>query len=282
MIAASERCSSRMIASGARECSGGRLLSTADTSTGIVACCSTFCVCEPSMSPLRPRRPCEAMKMRSQPRASAVLRIASYARSLLTTTESCGTLRTRATASAFATIARARPARCSLKASGDITRSSAPALVAPKSSCAWKNVIFAPSESASSTAWRTLSTESSESSSGTIKCLYMAGIRSERTVADDPGAFHLAHRRPVVLHGVVLRAAVVPDGDGILRPAPAHLVFGNGRLRDQVVQQVGRTRRVVLAIAHVGRRMEIGEVGREGVDEEDLLARLRMRAHDRV
>ena len=83
MTAASERCSSRIVVSGASISAAGRLLSTADTSTGIVVCCSTFCVCEPSISPLMPRRPCEAMKIRSQPRASAACRIASCGRSLV-------------------------------------------------------------------------------------------------------------------------------------------------------------------------------------------------------
>ena len=78
-----------------------------------------------------PRRPCDAMKMRSQPRASAAPRIASCGRSLVIATESCGTPAVRATTSALASSARASPAISSLKAPGAITRSSAPTLDAP-------------------------------------------------------------------------------------------------------------------------------------------------------
>src|SRR5919112_6471945 len=63
--------------------------------------------------------------------------------------------------------------------------------------------------------------------------------------ADDSSALHLADAGPVVLDGVVLGAAVVPDGEAVLRPAPPDLVLGNGRLTDQVVQQFARTGRVV-------------------------------------
>src|SRR5262245_50786450 len=101
-------------------------------------------------------------------------------------------------------------------------------------------------------------------------------------VADDSGALHPAHRGPVVLHGVVLGAAVVPDGDAVGRPAPADLVLGNRCASDQVAQQLRRTRREVLAVAHVLRRVEVHEVRREAADEQDLLAGLRVRAHDRM
>ena len=47
------------------------------TSTGSVLCVSTFCVSLPSSSALTPRRPCEAITMRSQPCALAWSRIAS-------------------------------------------------------------------------------------------------------------------------------------------------------------------------------------------------------------
>src|SRR3982751_5759162 len=63
--------------------------------------------------------------------------------------------------------------------------------------------------------------------------------------ADDPGALHLADAGPVVLDGVVLGAAVVPDREAVLRPAPADLVLGDGRLTDEVVQQLARAWRVV-------------------------------------
>src|SRR5688572_22544167 len=59
---------------------------------------------------------------------------------------------------------------------------------------------------------------------------------------DDPGALHLPDAGPVVLDGVVLGAAVVPDGEAVLRPAPADLELRDGGLTDQVVEQFARTR----------------------------------------
>src|SRR3712207_7450394 len=56
--------------------------------------------------------------------------------------------------------------------------------------------------------------------------------------------FRSADAGPVVLDGVVLGAAVVPDGEAVLRPPPAHLEFRNGGLADQVVEQLARARRV--------------------------------------
>src|SRR5215470_18874582 len=47
-----------------------------------------------------------------------------------------------------------------------------------------------------------------------------------RSVADDGDAFHDAHLGPVVRARVVLRRAVVPEGDRVLPPAEAHLVLG--------------------------------------------------------
>src|SRR6186713_2972065 len=93
------------------------------------------------------------------------------------------------------------------------------------------------------------------------------GAGSEGGVANDAGALHLAVARRVVHHRVVLGRAVVPEGEGVLRPAEAHLVLGNGCLADEVLQQLGRAGGVVLAVAHVPRRMEVGEMGREGVHE---------------
>ena len=62
-----------------------------------------------------------------------------------------------------------------------------------------------------------------------------------RPVADDAGAFQVAHRRPEVLHGVVLRAAVVPDRDAVLpQSASAPDTPGMYGLADQVVQQQAR------------------------------------------
>ena len=42
------------------------------TSTGIVVCVRTFCVSLPSSMACIPRRPCEAIMIKSQPRATAV------------------------------------------------------------------------------------------------------------------------------------------------------------------------------------------------------------------
>src|SRR3954464_5939206 len=78
--------------------------------------------------------------------------------------------------------------------------------------------------------------------------------------AGDPGALHLADTGPVVLDGVVLGAAVVPDGEAVLRPAPADLVLGHRGLTDQVVEQLARARRVVDSEAHVLRRVEVREM----------------------
>src|SRR3954464_4309117 len=95
--------------------------------------------------------------------------------------------------------------------------------------------------------------------------------------ADDPGALHLSDAGPVVLDGVVLGAAVVPDGEAVLRPAPADLVLGDGGLTDQVVQQLARTRRVVESEPDVLRSVEVRDVRRERVDEQDVLTRLGVR-----
>src|SRR5918994_6560564 len=93
--------------------------------------------------------------------------------------------------------------------------------------------------------------------------------------ADDPGALHLADAGPVVLDGVVLGAAVVPDGEAVVRPAPADLELRDGGLTDQVVEQFARTRRVVEGEANVLRRVVIDEMRGERIDDEDVLARLR-------
>src|SRR4051812_17049134 len=81
---------------------------------------------------------------------------------------------------------------------------------------------------------------------------------SEGRVALDAGAFHLSMAGRVIHDGVVLRRAVVPEGDRVRLPADAHLVLGKESLRHEVTQQVARAVRVVLAVAHVGRRMEVG------------------------
>src|SRR5574337_410628 len=74
-------------------------------------------------------------------------------------------------------------------------------------------------------------------------------VRSERLVPDDAGALHLARSRPVVHDGVMLGAAVVPDRHAVRAPTETDLVFGNRRLADQVIEQMTRTRGLVLAVA---------------------------------
>src|SRR5690242_7243042 len=95
---------------------------------------------------------------------------------------------------------------------------------------------------------------------------------SESGGADNSRALHLAHGGPVVLDGVVLGVAVVPDGEAVVRPPPAHLVLGNRRLPDQVVEQFAGARRVVVAEADVRRGVVIREMRGERIDEQDLLA----------
>src|SRR3954470_3465192 len=74
---------------------------------------------------------------------------------------------------------------------------------------------------------------------------------SESGGADDSRALHLADGGPVVLDGVVLGVAVVPEGDSVVRPPPAHLELRNRRLPDKVGEQFARSRRVVVPESHV-------------------------------
>src|SRR3712207_9588148 len=85
--------------------------------------------------------------------------------------------------------------------------------------------------------------------------------------------FRSADAGPVVLDGVVLGAAVVPDGEAVLRPPPADLVLRDGGLADQVVEQLARARRVVEPEPHVLRGVEVDEVRRERVHEQDQIGR---------
>ncbi|KOT19302.1 hypothetical protein DM47_2546 [Burkholderia mallei] len=114
------------------------------------------------------------------------------------------------------------------------------------------------------------------------RALVRCRIRSVRHVTDDRGALHPAIARQVVHHRVVLRAAVVPDRDAVLPPAPAHLVLGDVRLAQQIAEQQRGAGIRVLPDAHARGRVVVREVRRERVDEQHLLACLRMRAHDRV
>ena len=75
---------------------------------------------------------------------------------------------------------------------------------------------------------------------------------SDGSIADDADPFQVAHRGPEVLQGIVLGAAIVPNGDRI-RPKPSsNLIFGNAGLAEQVVQKLTGTGAVVLAEARFG------------------------------
>src|SRR6201995_140139 len=117
--------------------------------------------------------------------------------------------------------------------------------------------------------WFSGNSESSRKCTEIVSCRMSRGSeRSEGGLADDSRALHLADGGPVVLDGVVLGRAVVPDGEAVRRPAPAHLVFGDRGAADQITQQVRAPRREVLAVAHIRRRVEVDEVGREAADEQ--------------
>src|SRR6516162_11271348 len=105
---------------------------------------------------------------------------------------------------------------------------------------------------------------------------------SEGCVAGDAGALHLAVAGRVIHDRVVLRGTIVPECDTVGPPAEAHLVFGDLHLGDQVLQQLRGTGRKILSVAHIRGDVEIGEVGRKPVDEENFLAGLGMGAHDRM
>ena len=79
----------------------------------------------------------------------------------------------------------------------------------------------------------------------------VCGRCSAGAIADDAGALQVANGGPEILHGVVLRAAVVPDRDAVLASAEAHLELGDVCLADQVVEQHGCAGIRVLAEAHV-------------------------------
>src|SRR5438045_2872935 len=108
----------------------------------------------------------------------------------------------------------------------------------------------------------------------------MAILSSVGFVADDSCSFHFPDGGPVIHDGVMLGAAVIPDGDAVWTPAPAHLIFGDRSARNQIVEQVRPTRRIILAVAHVFGRVIIGEVRRKAVDEQHLLSRFRVDSND--
>src|SRR5215210_765831 len=122
--------------------------------------------------------------------------------------------------------------------------------------------------------WFSGKRESSRKCMSVLLCA-VSGDGSE-VGADDSGTLHLSDAGPVVLDGVVLGAAVVPDGEAVLRPPPADLELRDGGLTDQVVEELALARRVVVAESHVPGGVVIREMRGEGIYEEDLLARLGM------
>src|SRR5258708_38583357 len=91
---------------------------------------------------------------------------------------------------------------------------------------------------------------------------------SESCVALDACAFHLSMAGRVIHNGVVLSDAVVPERYGVRLPAPPHLVFGDLGLADEVLQQLGCARRVILSKPDVCRGVVVCEMRRETIDEE--------------
>ena len=69
-------------------------------------------------------------------------------------------------------------------------------------------------------------------------------FRSLALLADDSGAFHLAMAGRVVHHRVVLGRSVVPHRHAVRLPAETHLVLGDERLADQVLEQLRRAGRL--------------------------------------
>jgi hypothetical protein len=106
ITAAIERCSSRMMP---MACAGGLGSPVDDTSTGSPACISTCSVSDASAMPRRPRWPCEAMKIRSQPLSRAAATMAVDGLSPGRCSELQGTPSACAAASALASSSRALP-----------------------------------------------------------------------------------------------------------------------------------------------------------------------------
>src|SRR5688572_22428576 len=111
------------------------------------------------------------------------------------------------------------------------------------------------------------------------ECLYFSLVGA---VADDPCPLHFSDCGPVIHDGVMLCAAVIPNRDTIRLPAPAKLIFRDRGTSDQILKQVCATGCVILTIANVLHRVEIGEVRCIGVYEQHLLAGFRMCANHRM
>src|SRR4051812_22542221 len=98
-------------------------------------------------------------------------------------------------------------------------------------------------------------------------CMWALLGGSGGAAADDARALHFPDGRPVIHDGVMLGAAIIPEGHAVGLPAPADLIFGDCGAADQIGEQIGRAGRIILAVADVLGGVEVGEVGREAVDE---------------
>src|SRR3546814_15576266 len=77
-----------------------------------------------------------------------------------------------------------------------------------------------------------------------------AGLRSSSPryhIARHGHAFEQTIFGPIVPHGIMLRRAIVPDANGVGRPAKAHLIFGN---LDAVEEQAEQAITFLLADAN--------------------------------
>src|SRR5262245_58281726 len=92
--------------------------------------------------------------------------------------------------------------------------------------------------------------------------------RSLRQVARQRYPMHDPPEPVVIVDGVVLSAAIVPEGEGARLPAETAGELGTDLMREQVIEKR-------LALLH-GPALEMGGVG--GVDVERLPARLGVRA----
>ncbi len=79
-----------------------------------------------------------------------------------------------------------------------------------------------------------------------------------------PARSIFSHRGRIVLHRVMLGAAVVPDSHAVHLPAPTYLVLRDFRLRTEVVKQFARSAQPAKASAQFGdeevRLLEGGEM----------------------
>ena len=85
------------------------------------------------------------------------------------------------------------------------------------------------------------------------------------------------------MDGVMLRRTVIPNRDRVRLPSQAHLILGNLRLPDEVVQKIVGFNREVLPVSNIFRVVEVDEVRREAlIDEQNFFIRLRMGSYNRM